>query len=64
MVKTIQEFASEMRALRKEIQAKGESADAKMLASWISKLAMSLEGLSEALSLMEEELDELAEAEE
>lgn len=63
LVKTIEEFTSEMRALRKEMHAKGEGADAKLVASWVSKLAVALEGLGEALATMSEELDELAESE-
>lgn len=57
MVKTIAEFRDEMRSLRKEMFKKGEKADMQLLASWVDRLVISLEGLSQSLELMDVEVD-------
>ena len=57
MVKTLREFRDEMRRLRANIFEKGEQADNMLIASWIDKLAMSLEGLSESMELMETQVE-------
>jgi hypothetical protein len=57
MVKTIEEFKDELRALRREMFANAEVADTKLVASWVDRLAISLEGLSDSLQAIEAELD-------
>lgn len=64
MVKTILEFKDELKTLRREMRKKGRKADTKLVASWVDKLVISLEGLTPSLGLMREELNQLAEAEE
>ena len=64
MVKTILEFKDELRTLRREMRKKGAKADTKLVASWVDKLVISLEGLTPSLGLMREELNQLADAEE
>jgi hypothetical protein len=63
MVKTIAEFKDELKTLRREMRKKGRSADTKLVASWVDKLVISLEGLTPSLGLMQEELNQLAESE-
>jgi hypothetical protein len=64
MVKTILEFKDELKTLRREMRKKGAKADTKLVASWVDKLVISLEGLTPSLGLMREELNQLADAEE
>jgi hypothetical protein len=64
MVKTIAEFKDELKTLRAEMRKKGRVADTKLVASWVDKLVISLEGLTPSLGLMREELNQLANAEE
>jgi hypothetical protein len=63
MVKTIAEFKDELKTLRREMREKGRTADTKLVASWVNKLIISLEGLTPSLGLMREELNQLAESE-
>lgn len=60
MVKTIKEFRSEVRSIRKEIRKKGRKADKKLLASWMDRLLISLEGISPTLDLMQVEIEQLS----
>ncbi len=57
MVKTLEEFKDELRALRREMFANAEVADTKLVASWVDRLVISLEGLGESLLVFEAELD-------
>jgi len=57
MVKTIAEFRDEMRSLRKDMFERGEKADMRLLASWVDRLVISLEGLSQSLELMDVEME-------
>lgn len=62
MVRTIREFMDDIRSLRREMYLHGESADSKLVASWLDRLVISMEKISPRLDLMAEELDQLAEA--
>ncbi|MFH0884810.1 MAG: hypothetical protein V1861_03810 [Candidatus Micrarchaeota archaeon] len=64
MVKTIEEFRDELRSLRREMFENAETADLKLVASWVDRLVMSLEGLSDALELMDEGVDAVSGADE
>jgi len=64
MVKTILEFKDELKSLRQDMSKSGESADAKLVASWVDRLVISLEELTPSLGLMREELNQLSEADE
>ena len=63
MVKTIAEFRDELKVLREEMKAKGEFADAQLVASWLDRLVITLEGLTPSLGLMGEEMSILSEDE-
>jgi hypothetical protein len=63
MVKTVAEFRDELRALRDEMFENSERADLKLVASWVDRLAMSLEGLSETLDMHDREIETLSESE-
>jgi len=64
MVKTIEEFRDELRSLRREMFENAETADLKLVASWVDRLVMSLEGLTDSLELMGEGVDAVSEADE
>ena len=64
MVKTIAEFRDELKTLREEMKSKGEFADAKLVASWVDRLVIALEGITPTLGLMGEALSQIAEADE
>jgi len=64
MVETAEEFADELKTLRDEIKEKGRSADAKLIASWLDRLIIALEGITPALGMMDEEIDVVSESEE
>ena len=57
MAKTFAEIRDELKSLRDEIYMAGEGADAKLVASYLDRLLMSLEGLTEALESMEASMD-------
>ncbi|MFH0737358.1 MAG: hypothetical protein V1827_01725 [Candidatus Micrarchaeota archaeon] len=57
MTKSITEFREELRALRYEMSHGMHKADAKMLASWIDKLVISLEGFTETMDMFNNELE-------
>jgi len=57
MAKTIEEFRDELRALREEMFENSENADLKLVASYVDRLVMSLEGLTETLEAMETEVE-------
>lgn len=59
MVKTIAEFRDELRALREEMFENAEMADIPLVASWVDRLVISLEGLSHSLELMDVEMETL-----
>ena len=57
MPKTFSEIRDELKSLRDEIYMSGEGVDAKLVASYVDRLVMSLEGLTEALEEMEASVD-------
>jgi hypothetical protein len=59
MVETIKEFKDEVKMIRTEMYKKGEYADAKLVASWLDRLLISLEKIAPKLDLMMIELEEL-----
>jgi len=61
MVETVNEFQDEIKTLREEIYAKGRTADVKLVASWLDRLLISLEKLSDSLDLMTAEVDTMCE---
>ena len=63
MAKTIEEFKDELRALREEMYQNSEKADLKLIASYLDRLVMPLEGLTETLQSMDTEVETLSEAE-
>jgi hypothetical protein len=63
MVKTVAEFKEDMKALRQEMYQNAETADLKLIASWVDKLVMSLEDLSETIELMSQGMEEVSDAE-
>ena len=60
MVKTIKEFKSELKIIRKELYRSAEFADPKLVASWLDRLLVSLEELSPKLDLMMIEIEQLS----
>jgi hypothetical protein len=60
MVETIEEFVEEVKTLRSEMQANGNTADNMMLASWLDRLLLSIEKVSPTIALMAIELEELS----
>lgn len=57
MAKSLDEFREELRALRDEMYQSSDTADLKLVASYLDRLVMSLEGLSETLEAMENEVE-------
>jgi hypothetical protein len=64
MVKSIEEFRDELRSLRREMFENAETADLKLVASWVDRLVISLEGLSDSLELMDAGVDAVSSADE
>jgi hypothetical protein len=64
MVKTVREFRDELRAVREEMYEYGESADVELVASWLDRVVISLEKMSETMELMGVELEVLSETSE
>ena len=63
MVETLDEFRDKLRALRDEMYQQGETADVKLVASWVDRLAMALEGLSDSLELSQTGMEAVSENE-
>lgn len=63
MVKTTEEFREELRVLREDLYQNIGAADLKLIASYLDRLIISLEGLSETLELTDTSVETLAEAE-
>ena len=63
MVETVEEFADELKTLREEIKEKGRSADVKLIASWLDRLIIALEGITPAVGMMDEEMSVVSESE-
>ena len=61
VVQTIEEFQNELESLRAEIAANPDSIDAKLVAAWLDKLIMSLQGLTNNLGLLAAAMDVLSE---
>lgn len=53
MAKTIDEFKEELRVLRAEMYQSAENADLRLIASYLDRLVISLEELSDTLAVME-----------
>ena len=62
MVKTIKEFKDEVKMIRREMYRKGQYADAKLVASWLDRLLISLEKVAPKLDLMMLDIEELNKA--
>ncbi len=61
MAKTLAEVRDELKSLKEDIFQGGESADTKMLASYLDRLLNSVDGMCEALESMESEMDTVCE---
>ena len=61
VVETFEEFQSELDALRQEIVQTGGEIDAKLVAAWVDKLVISLQGVSKSLALLAQEVEVLTE---
>lgn len=64
MVKSVEQFRDELRSLRREMFENSETADLKLVASWVDRLVMSLEDLSDSLELMGEGVEAVSGADE
>lgn len=53
MAKTIDEFKEELRILRTEMYQASDNADLRLIASYLDRLILSLEELSDTLAVME-----------
>ncbi|MCI0503649.1 hypothetical protein L0Y65_02955 [Candidatus Micrarchaeota archaeon] len=62
MVKTLEEFKDEMRALRQEMFQNGDTADVRLVASWLDRIAMSLEDLSDSLEGLTQSVESISDA--
>jgi len=62
MVKTVEEFKDEMRALRQEMFQNAETADMKLVASWVDRIAMALEDLSDSLEGLTQSVESISDA--
>jgi hypothetical protein len=63
MVKTVEEFKDEMRTLRREMFQNADTADMKLVASWVDRIAMALEDLSDSLEVLTLSVETVSEAE-
>lgn len=63
MVKTIEEFREELRVLRGDMYQNIGTADLKLIASYLDRLILSLEGVSETLELTDAAVETLSGAE-
>lgn len=61
MAETLRELVDEVKSIRQDIYARGETADLKILASWLDRLLISLEKAAQTLELMAVELAEISE---
>ena len=57
---TLKDFKNEIENLRTDMFRYGSSADVRLVASWVDRLAISLEKVSDSLDLMSEELNQLS----
>lgn len=64
MAETVETFRDELRALRVDLYSMGENIDAKLLASYLDRLIISLDSLAQNLDLMSVEVETLGGAEE
>jgi len=63
MGETVKEFRDELRQLREEMFVNADAADIKLVASYIDRLVLSLDKLSEALEMFETEIETMSESE-
>jgi len=63
MVKTVAEFKDEMRALRQEMFQNADRADMRLVASWVDRLTMALEDLSDSLEILTQSVETVSDAE-
>jgi len=57
MVKTMDELRDELKTLREEMFDSAESADLKIVASWVDRLLIAVERLTESVELMDAMVD-------
>lgn len=62
-MKTIEEFREDLRALREDMYQNISTADLKLIASYLDRLIISLEGVSETLELTDSAVETLSESE-
>lgn len=60
MVKTIKEFKSEVKEIRRDINKRGKKASLKLVASWLDRLLISIEGVAPTLDLMQISIEQLS----
>jgi hypothetical protein len=63
MSETVKEFRDELRQLREEMFVNADAADIKLVASYVDRLLLSLDKLSESLEMMETEIETMSESE-
>lgn len=56
-MKTVSEIKDDLRALRDDMFRSGENVDAKLVASYLDRLLLSVEDLSQSLESLEAEVD-------
>ena len=61
-MKTIEEFREELRTLRGDMYQNISTADLKLIASYLDRLIISLEGVSETLELTDSAVEALSES--
>ncbi len=59
-VETFEEFKSELETLRSEIQEKKDALDVALVGSWVDRVVILLDKMSQTLSLLEERVDVLS----
>lgn len=62
MVKTIKEFKNEVKVIRQDIRKRGKKASVKLVASWLDRLLISIEGVTPTLDLMQISIEQLSKA--
>jgi len=58
---TFEEFKSELETLRSEIQEKKDELDVALVGSWVDRVVILLDKMSQTLSLLEERVDVISE---
>jgi hypothetical protein len=63
-METLDGFKDELKELKKDIYKKGEDVDVKDVASWVDRLVISLEKITDTLDALEENIEVLSDADE